>query len=185
MRHISALAVAAILLAVPPSARATQPDGWQADVQAMLSQFLACQDPIDDQSPCNLFLGRALKRVYAITDFDDGHGGVISANAIATYVAVNADKWTSLGPANSQDTLTQAAGYANLGKAVIAVLTGVTHGHVALVLPGAVAHSGQWNLDVPNSASFFLNAPQNSYVGKSLSFAFRTPDGVTIYGRNF
>jgi len=158
---------------------------WQHDVEDMVSQFLSCQTPIDDQSPCNYFLGRSLKRVYGITDFDDGSGGFLSANAIATYVQLNTDKWTSLGPAKSQDALTQAAGYANQMKAIVAVQVGTPHGHVALVLPGDLKHSGNWNLDAPNSASFFLNKPQQSYVGKPLSFAFQMPDGVTIYGRNY
>src|SRR5689334_6259370 len=86
-------------------------DGWQGDVQKMLTEFLACQTPIDDLSPCNVFLGRALHRVFGISDFDDpsNPGSYISANQIATYVAVD-NKWTSLGKASVQSNLDQAQG---------------------------------------------------------------------------
>jgi hypothetical protein len=158
---------------------------WQKDVDRMLTEFLACQEPIDDISPCNRFLARALKRVYGITDFDKPNGQFMTANEIAAFVKLNTDKWTDLGSATTQTALTEAAGQANVKKAIIAVLSGEPNGHVALVLPGQLTASGQWKLNVPNSASFFLKNPQKSYIGKGLSFAFAKPDGVRLFGRNF
>jgi hypothetical protein len=149
----------------------------------MLSEFLSCKNPIDDQSPCNYFLGRALARVYDIHDFD-APGGYMSANAIAVYVKVSGN-WTKIGDATNQDKLTEAQGYANLKKPVIAVRSASDgHGHVAMILPGELSKSGIWNLMVPNSAAFLLDDPKHSYVGKGLAYAFGNPQGVEIYGRN-
>lgn len=157
---------------------------WKTDVQKMLSEYLTCATPIDDQSPCNYFLGRALKRVYGIKDFETGPDKYLSANDIADFVA-GSDKWTKLGDASEQATLDSAAGYANAKKAIIAVRKGETHGHVALILPGEMTFSTNWQRRVPNSASFFYRDPKNSYVGKGLAAAFKTPSNVVIYGRNY
>ena len=162
-------------------------DEWTKDVEAMLTALLACKEPVDDISPCNRFAAQALKRVYGITDFDrpGKPGEFLSANEIATFVALNSDRWTSLGMATDQSALDEAQGNANLKKAVIAIAEGAPNGHVALVLPGNQTPSVTWHLKVPNSASFFLKKPKQSYVSKPLSFAFQTPAGVKIYGRNF
>lgn len=160
---------------------------WKKDVESMLYEFMQCKEVIDDISPCNHFLGKALKRIYSIDDFERPNqpSQFLTANEVATYVTTS-DKWTLLGPASSQEVLNEAQGYANVKKAVIAVLPAQPYGHVAIVLPGNLEESQQWGgLKVPNSASFFLNRPQKSYIGKKLSFAFSTPDGVKIYGRNF
>ena len=93
-----------------------------------------------------------------------------------------------LGKASEQKTLTEAQGYANVKKAVIAVYeTSSGSGHVAFILPGTLTASGSWGLNCPNSASFLLNKPSSSYVSQPLSFAFNAQlkDKVLLYGRNF
>ena len=163
-------------------------DDWLPDLNAMLSSFLSCQSPIDDKSPCNVFLARALERVYNIHDFDavGQDPPYMTANQIANYVELSGN-WTCLGSATNQASLNSAEDYANRGKAVIAVAYGNPHGHVALILPGTVSRSSTWNLNVPNSASFFLNRPADSYIGKPLSFAYSQTNSLTVrlYGRNF
>lgn len=159
---------------------------WQDDVEKMLSEFLSCGGLTPPNKPCNTFLRQALKSVYKINDFDNGSGEYISANDIAAYVLIHTDIWTLLGDASSQKVLDDAQGYAKFGKAVIAVQPNPSgHGHVALILPGSQQYSGNWNLKCPNSASFFLNKPNNSYAFKPLSYAFTTTENVKIYGRNF
>jgi hypothetical protein len=152
----------------------------------MLSEFLACQTPIDDRSPCNYFLARAAKRVYGVDDFLKSTDTPMSANEIAFFVASDS-KWTSLGKCDFQYNLDQAQGYANLKKPVIAVYSSQPHGHVALVLPGSSATSKTWQLKVPNSASFPLDNPGNAYVGGPLSKAFAADkkEAVALFGRNF
>jgi hypothetical protein len=43
---------------------------WEADVTAMLSELMACQNVGRPRSPCNVFLGRTLKRLFGIPDFE-------------------------------------------------------------------------------------------------------------------
>ncbi len=59
------------------------------------------------------------------------------------------------------------------------------NGHVALVTKGAVSFSPSWNTNVPASASFFLDRPENSYVDGPLSksFAKEKRPRVILYSR--
>lgn len=159
---------------------------WRKDVEAMLGEFMTCGGPTPPTTPCNIFTSKALKRIYGITDFERPGGGFLTANEIAGYVEFKTEQWTLLGDAGVQQTLTDAQEYANRKKAVIAVQYNSTgHGHVAIVIPGALQPSGTWRLKCPNSASFFLNRPNRAYISKPLSYAFTAPDGVKLYGRNY
>lgn len=159
---------------------------WKKDVETMLGEFLTCGGPTPPNTPCNTFAAKALKRVYNVSDFDRQGGGFLTANEIADYLIIHTEQWTFLGLASSQKVLDEAQGFANLKKPVVAVLPNASeHGHIALILPGTVQASGNWKLNCPNSASFFLNKPSKSYVSKHLGFAFAEPAGVKIYGRNF
>jgi hypothetical protein len=173
-----------LLLASAVIVQAQTVTDWQADVEAMLHEFMTCQTPIDDASPCNRFVGRALKRVYGIDDFNAGNGDFMNANQISVTVKTSG-KWTKLGDASTQNALNEAQGYANLKKAIIAVSTGSPHGHVAIILPGSLTKSEHWGLNVPNSAAFRMDKPKESYIGKPLSLSWRLPKGVEIYGRNY
>jgi hypothetical protein len=170
-----------------PSAHADDP--WRTDVERMLQEFLSCAEPIDDRSPCNIFLARALDRVYGIKEFGDPTrpASVMRANEIADYVAARTDLWVPLGTGDKQDSLNQAQEYANRSKAIIAVWKNPEAnrpGHVALILPGQLSTSTSWQLRVPNSASFSLDRPRDSYVGGPLSKAFGAGKKaqVKIYG---
>jgi len=159
---------------------------WRGNVESTLRESLRSHRL--DTSPCNVFLGKALKLLFGIADFEFPGlpGQFLVANDIAHYVAVHPEQWTLLGPASSQIALERAQTYANLNAPVIAVYTSAPHGHVAVVLPGSLQYSGQWNLHTPNSASVFLNRPHKSYVGLTLSNAFQASDlsRVKIYTRN-
>jgi hypothetical protein len=162
---------------------------WKADVERMLQEFLSCATPIDDRSPCNVFLARALDRVYRIREFGDPARPetIMRANEIADFVAARPDQWVALGNGDSQSALDQAQGYANRGKAIIAVWKNPAAGgvgHVALILPGDQANSASWGLRVPNSASFSLDRPADSYVGGPLSKSFSNQKKaqVKLYG---
>jgi hypothetical protein len=161
---------------------------WRGDVEMKLSEFLHSR-ALDASSACNVFLAKALKLLFGIADFDspDLPGGFLAANEIVEYVAAHPEQWTLLGPASSQDALERAQEYANLNTPVIAVYASAPHGHVAVVLPGSLRYSGQWNLHTPNSASVFLNRPYKSYVGQMLSNAFKASHlpSVKLYSRNF
>jgi hypothetical protein len=160
---------------------------WKSYMESLLNEFMQCNAPIDDYSPCNRFLGLALKRVYKINDFErpQQSGQYMSANEIALEVS-KSKQWILLGKAENQEVLSTAQDNANSFLAVIAVNQGEPNAHVALVLPGELQESNNWKkLKVPNSASFKLNDSASSYVGRKLSYAFSSPDKVLIYSRLF
>jgi len=159
---------------------------WRSDVELKLRGVLNSHR-FDISSPCNVFLAKALKVLFGIADFEQPGlpDEFLAANEIARYVATHPDQWTLLGTASNQGALDSAQTHANLNLPVIAVYTSDPHGHVAVVLPGNLEYSGQWNLHAPNSASVFLNKPHKSYVGLRLSNAFDASDlpNVKIYTR--
>jgi len=157
----------------------------KAESISQLFQFKSCEGPIDDRSPCNYFLAEALELLYGVKDFSTGNQNspYKTANDIARFVKDNPDKWEALGKAEQQKNLNRAAELANQGKAVIAVKSSTTIGHVAIILPGTLEMSGSWKLKVPCSASFFLDKPLKSYVGCKLSYAFTKPKEVLLYVR--
>src|ERR1700675_4276886 len=74
---------------------------WSGELSRMLSEFFSCQDKADDKSPCNRFVGRALKEVYNVDDFGpDVKGDYLDANGIAAYIATS-EKWALLGTADN------------------------------------------------------------------------------------
>jgi hypothetical protein len=177
--------VFAALVAAAPSITAGAVAGDRLTLQTLLAEFLRCASAATDRGPCDSFVGRALKRVYGIRDFEQPAGSdrFLSAERIAALVAASPD-WVTLGNAADQDALDEARAYAGDGYAVLAVKSGHPGGHVALVLPGPLTASGSWKLNVPRSASFFLDRAQGSYVGKPLSFAFSSAAGVKLYGHD-
>ncbi|WP_339810822.1 hypothetical protein [uncultured Imperialibacter sp.] len=164
-----------------------QASNWQKEVETALYEFQQCGGPLPSNYPCNQFVAMALKKVYEIDDFTIGNSYLL-ANQIADYVSNNSDRWTKLGNADAQAVLNEAQGYANVGKAVIAVLKNNSgSGHVAIILPGQTMTSGNWGLKCPNSASFFIDQPEKAYVSKHLGYAFPSNNkgSVEIWGRNY
>ena len=167
-------------------------DEWETYVTNLLTGFLACNADMAGQNgrqyPCNKFLVMAVEKVYGIKDFFDSQGKPLRANQIVEQMRITPETWTRLGVATDQQVLMQAQEYANQKKAIVAtkyVSGGI--GHVALILPGSLKLSPSWNMQVPNSASFFINRPNMSYVSGPLSKAFVASDKseVEIWGRNF
>ena len=173
LMHVFAALVALSLpaLAADKSFVGSENPAWKQHVEWTLNQQLACHEAVDDVSPCNRFVGRALERVWGYKDFVRGSEYLL-ANDIVSQVLVMGDKWVEIGRANEQESLDASAQWANKGHAVIALSPGAPYGHVALVLPGPLSASAGWALKVPNSASFLFKRPEKSYVGKPLSFAF-------------
>jgi hypothetical protein len=161
--------------------------GWRATIASMLPEFMACKVPIDDRSPCNFFVARALERVYDVADLrSPGQTeSYLPANAIARFVRDNPGLWEDLGTAEDLSKRRRAQQCANAGRPALAVEEGAGHGHVALLLPGFVRSTGSWGGEVPCSASFFLDRPQQSFVGCPLSYAFTDPSRARLYCRRF
>lgn len=122
---------------------------------------------------CNVFAGRVLKEIYGHDDFwNKAEGQYYSANDIYLNLITN-NSWTTIGTCDNQDNLRKAQEFANNGKCVIAAYFNNSggHGHVAIIVKGNLSPSGEWRLNVPNSASY-SNSRNNQYVCDKLSKAF-------------
>ncbi len=155
---------------------------WEDALNSLLSEIKGCSAPVIGDNPCNTVTARAVMAVYGIDDFADGTGGALGVKQLIATVK-NSDSWTELGAADSQDALDAAQEAANAGRAVVAVLEEEPTGHVALILPGELGPSGKWAAQVPNSASFFLNTPGRSFVGKTLAYAFKEKTMVRLFAK--
>ncbi|HYL93166.1 MAG TPA: hypothetical protein VEW69_08410, partial [Alphaproteobacteria bacterium] len=151
----------------------------QKYMESALQEFSACKLPLDNN--CRSALAKAAEKIYGIKDFS-ADSKYLTPDAIGSKVAADTN-WEHVGSASDQAALKSAQSAANCGRAVVAVLTGENGGHVALILPGTLAHSGAWKLDVPNSASFFTHNPAKSFAGKGLSYSFPKAEGIEIYAR--
>jgi hypothetical protein len=151
----------------------------QKYMDAALQKFAACPLPLD--ASCRAALAEAMEHVYGVKDFG-AESKYMTPPEIGKRVAADSN-WEHVGSASDQNALKSAQSSANCGKAVLAVLASDTGGHVAMILPGPLAHSGVWKLDVPNSASFFTHNPSKSFAGKPLSYSFPNPQNIEIYAR--
>lgn len=151
----------------------------QKYMETALQQFTACQLPLDNA--CRAHLAQALEHLYAVKDFGS-ESKYMNATEVGKKVASDAN-WEHLGSATDQDALKKAQSSANCGRAVVAVLSSETGGHVAIILPGPLTPSSGWKVSVPNSASFFTHNPSKSFAGKPLSYSFPGAQGIEIYAR--
>ncbi len=164
-------------------------NSWKQDLSEQLQEFKSCENaPVNGVNPCTAFVGDMLKTVYKINDFySQSSGRHMLVSEIAKFLK-ETNKWELLGHAYEQQALDNAQSYANSKKAIVAVYLNKDNlGHVSLIIPGELKPSGSWGFNVPNSASFFLSTPENSYVGKGLSYAFTRSmlKEVLLYGRNY
>ena len=179
----------ALLFQLSTSLSQSMNSNWKQDLNIDLQKFKSCENTADSGiNPCNKFVGSMLKTVYKVNDFySQTTGRYMLVSEIAKFLEEN-KQWKLLGHAYEQGALSQAQDYANAKKAAVAVyLDSENIGHVSLILPGELKLSGSWGFNVPNSASFFLNQPENSYIGKGLSYAFKRNmiKEVLLYARSY
>jgi hypothetical protein len=153
------------------------------DVYDQAMSLLTCSNA-GDESACNVLVGRAASELYKIDDFKNPDGSFLMANDILAKIK-STPGWTRLMPADPQEPLDQAllddAAAGAQDHMIIAVRPADGNGHVALVLPGITQPSGNWNLNVPNSAAAFLHHPEQAYVFCALSYAFSETDGLEFW----
>jgi hypothetical protein len=161
---------------------------WNEELNAEIEAFKQCRNTGENIiNPCSKSIGQSLNIVYQSRDFYDKESGRYMTGTEITEFLENSSQWTKIGFAYTQQNLTKAQELANSGKAVVAIYIGEDNlGHVSIILPGELTTSGSWGLKVPNSASFFMNTPQQSYLNKALSYAFTRNmiKNVIIYSRN-
>jgi hypothetical protein len=170
---LKSLSVAVFIFTASSSFSQSINANWNKDLTALLDKFMTCASSGTDTHPCSSFISESIAKTYKISGlYSDKTKQYLQLNETVKQIA-DPTKWTLLGHAYDQKILADAQQLANDHKAVIAIYTtpeGVSH--IALVLPGELQASGSWGFKVPNSASFVLNEPSKSYVGKGLSYAF-------------
>jgi hypothetical protein len=142
-----------------------------------LFQCIDTSDPTQykliDATACNWFVGKSLETVWNFSDFKNGDG-YFTANELADRLSRGLlSHWKTIGSGDQQEANDTAAMRATAGNPVIAAWqsNGPT-GHVALIIPGGLAFSSTWGVNVPRSASISLNDIDAAYIGCRLSNAF-------------
>jgi hypothetical protein len=161
-------------------------NNWNNELNKSLGSFADCSGQVGS-TECLSYAGASLKTVYQLDDFySESLGRYLLINEIYDLLEKN-ENWKLLGKGYEQEALTACQELANQNKAVVAVMKGEEYGHMALILPGDLKYSGTWNLNVPNSASFFTHQVDDSFVGKKLSYAFTPRDMgyVKLYARQY
>jgi hypothetical protein len=162
---------------------------WQKDLTTLMDQFMSCTSSSPDTYSCSALIAESVAKVYKLNGalYSEKSKRYLQLKEVSQQLA-ESSQWSVIGHAYDQKALTEAQELANAKKAVIAVYAtpdGIAH--LALILPGELQYSGTWGFQVPNSASFVLNDPSKSYVGKGLSYAFARNmiKDVTLYSKKY
>src|SRR5207302_723053 len=122
------------------------------------------KQPFDTSAtPCNQFVGHALKQLYGVRDFENpinafnGGYGFMTAGQIYDYLKDDAHKptghWSAIDGGYAQV-------FTNAGLPVVGVTSkagGDAHDHVILAVPGVANRSQRWNgAWVPSVASMWI-----------------------------
>jgi hypothetical protein len=162
---------------------------WNQELNRSLQEFIKCKNEnTEGINTCSKFVGESLNLVYNVNDFYSPSSKRYLINSEIVDFLKNSKKWKLLGHAYEQKALDEAQMLANSNKAVVAIYINEENlGHVAVILPGEMKLSGTWGFSVPNSASFFINEPEKSYIEKGLSYAFarQMVRQVLLYTRNY
>jgi hypothetical protein len=152
-------------------------------MNSILEAFTYCKETAENPLQCKYFVAKAIDDYFGVKDFMS-NGTYVDFENILFMVRSNS-KWRSLGQANSQQVLDQAQALANKGKPVLAIQTNTKYGHIVIVLPGKTEKAPNWGgLSCPIVASFFMVQDHDSFVDKSMAFAWSSPEGVEIFARD-
>jgi hypothetical protein len=174
-----------------PSMASSNVDRRRRIREAELWMLQASLKGTHPDTPCNVFVARALELFYGINDFIGAKGVPIDTKEIPDHL----NGWHLIGVATDPHNLKKAQDFANLGRAVIGFFPpgeNEDHGHVCLIIPGELNPSDKkhWNAKVPNCANWGLDAARKkkshvNFVGDLLSRAVRQVDRtrLTLYYR--
>ncbi len=146
----------------------------------LLENFTYCQDHAESELMCKFYTAKAICDYFGINDFKKGE---IYLDYEEIIDEVNGDNgWVKIGEATDQKNLEKAQLLANRGKATIAIDIKSKYGHVVLITKGNLEKAYSWKgLLAPSCASFFMVKNVNSFINKSLAYAYSTPEGVYLY----
>lgn len=162
---------------------------WNSQLEEAISQFKTCENTtVAGVNSCNDFIGETLKTIYRVNDFYSvADSRYMLVSEIYAYLQ-NSKRWTLLGKAYEQETLSSAQKLANEKRAVVAIYLNESNiGQLAYILPGSLQPSGTWGFQVPNSAAYFIDKPEGSYTNKGLSYSFprNAIQSVLLYTRAY
>lgn len=151
----------------------SQPKNWEGTFKQILTDFNDCMST-GDKTDCQTYTAKTIRQVYNINDFySTSSKSDMTPYEMMEFVSTSS-KWTKLGQAYQREVISKAQELTNAGKVVLVILKGSSpaDAHVSLVLPGDLQTSGSWGMKVPNVAAFFTHNPTNSFVNKSISYAY-------------
>ena len=130
---------------------------------------------------CKYFIAKGICDFYDINDFFKD-GKYVDYHEMHDIILGKFGTWDRIGPATSQKSLNEAQNKANNGQATVAVSVKSPYGHVVMILPGTTVEASSWNkLNVPNCASFFMTNRLEPFSGKSLAWAWSSPQDIILY----
>ncbi|HYG51317.1 MAG TPA: hypothetical protein VD905_10465 [Flavobacteriales bacterium] len=151
-------------------------------MEEILEAFRYCKETAENNLQCKYFIAKAIHDYFGISDFRI-KGNYVDFEYIHPIVR-SSTRWRNLGAAGLQKTLNDAQEFANKGKPVLAIHTDSRLGHVVIVMPGKLEKAANWGgLNCPQVASFFMIQDMESFVDKSIAFAWESPEGIEVFVR--
>ena len=151
----------------------------------LVTEFIACRNSsTQNLHDCKYFIAKALCEFYQIDDFKKGNS-YVDYQEMHDIILGKFGTWSYVGLASNQEALEKAQEYANNSQATVAVSVKSDYGHVAIILPGSLSQAPSWKgLQVPVSASFFMTMRLEPYSGKSLAYAWSSPEDIKIFTKD-
>lgn len=152
-------------------------------MQEILEAFRYCKETAENDLQCKYFISKAVDDYFGVKDFKSGDTYIDFEDIL--FKVRSSDQWKSLGMATNQKTLEEAQHIANGGRVVLAIQTDTKYGHVVIIMPGNLEKAPSWNgLNCPKVASFFMIQDLESFVDRSIAYAWTKPEGIEIFARN-
>lgn len=149
-------------------------------IETLLEEFEACKEASTERKKCKHFTAEAICKYNGISDFENEDGTYLDYDDLFEAITTSAD-WEFLGDANDQKALDDAQSLADRGFPVVCVDAKGNNHFTVLIIEGEMSKSAKWGLNCPNSAAFFpLNSPE-SYINKTLNYAFKKPKGLELF----
>jgi hypothetical protein len=151
-------------------------------IETILEDYKDCVANAESNKDCKSFTAKAVCEYNGIDDLKKD-GEYIMYNEIHDFVMAS-EHWTSIGFADSQESLSEAQRLANEDYPVIAIKTTDKHKFAVIIIKGELKKSSKWNSEVPSCAVFFpASSKMESFIDKTINYAWSSPDGVEFFIR--
>ncbi|MFT7156619.1 MAG: hypothetical protein ACI8Q1_001634 [Parvicella sp.] len=151
-------------------------------IENILLEYNDCVANAESNKDCKSFTARAICEYNGIDDLKKD-GDFVMYNEIHDFVLAS-ENWTTLGFADSQETLSEAQRLANEDYPVIAIKTADKYKFAVIIIKGELKKSNKWNSDVPSCAVFFpASSKMESFIDKTINYAWSSPEGVEFFIR--